>query len=157
MYPELKLKYIQLINKNNQLIKEVDFFAPALYLNHSYSEIQEQLFLESNMKYTLHLGKEFNKPVFPFVWHRYSLISGKYAQVKINEKKFNNYIANILNFSLNNCRVDGVIWWNLESSGYAGRRNSKNLDDEYRYIKTPEIYQIQLLQRYLNAIKGNFK
>lgn len=29
MYPEMKLKYIQLINKNDQLIKEVDFFATA--------------------------------------------------------------------------------------------------------------------------------
>ena len=107
----------------------MDFFAPALYLDYSYSDMQKKLFLESNIKYSLQLGKEFKKPVFPFVWHRYSLISGKYAQIKINEKKFNNYIANILNFTFNNCKVDGVIWWNGESSGYAGRKNSKNIND----------------------------
>lgn len=136
------------------LLKELDFLAPSMYLqDEKKPENIEKIktFVSSNLTLSLKLGKKFNKAVYPFVWNRYH--NAQAENTLINPNDFQWYVSQLLNFTYNKRKVDGVIFWNSESYTYEVSKNS-NVRKEYKNIKDINKYQTEVLQEYWNTIKN---
>lgn len=136
------------------LLKNLDFFDPSLYLqdaSETLSDKNSKFFAASYLHYSLELAIKMNKPIFPFVWHRYS------NNAKMPNETFRETLKVILNMQYQNQKVNGVIWWNCEPNLFANKNNSKIITDEYQNVVDPANYQIDLLQRYLNNIEPLIK
>ena len=156
IYSERPISFTRMTNDIMPLLKEIDFFTTALYMTSSYTQKEKEYFLKSNLLNSLALSNLMDKPIYPFVWHRYGLNNKVNAMKKIEIDYFKKYIATILNVEYNNIKVNGVIWWNGESGGYAKRNKFPVLQEEYRGIKNYSEYQSKILQSYLVSIKFFF-
>jgi hypothetical protein len=136
------------------LLRNLDFFDPCLYLqnaNETLSETDTKYYAASYLHYSLELAVKMNKPIFPFVWNRFSDNS------MISYTKFSETVKAILNMQYQNQKVNGVIWWNCEPYLFVNKKNSAIISEEYKSVTAPSKYQIELLQKYLNAINPLFK
>lgn len=141
------------------LLKKIDFFAIDIYYTDKWKVDSKRTmfnYIETNVSRAIELSKELDKPVLPFVWHRYSLVSNAKSQQKLNRKLFKEYVKKILEVESNGKKVDGIIWWNAESYAWSNRNENGNLKKEFRRVKWPMEYQLNLLQKYLDAIKPLF-
>lgn len=156
---------LNFIEHNDLLYKELDFFSPSIYL--WYEDLDgvkaEGLgnkftthFMASNLKYALKLGAKLNKPVYPFVWMRYS---ETYYPKIIDITSFTQYIKSILTTDNFGRKVDGIIWWDCINFLYERRTTnvgSAVLLDEFKNVVDINTYQTTLFQRYLDSIKPLF-
>ncbi|REC63114.1 hypothetical protein DRF65_07780 [Chryseobacterium pennae] len=136
------------------LLRELDFLAPSMYLQDKKTSENLDIiktFVSSNLTLSLKLGKKFNKPVYPFVWNRYHNVSSE--NTLIDPSDFQWYVSQILNFTYNKRKVDGVIFWNSETYIYETNKNM-NVRNEYRNVKDIKEYQTGVLQEYWNTIKN---
>lgn len=136
------------------LLKELDFLAPSMYLQDkktSESIDKIKTFVSSNLTLSLKLGKKFNKPVYPFVWNRYHNVEEE--NTLIDPVDFQWYVSQLLNFTFEKRKVDGIIFWNAESYTYELNKNI-NVRKEYKNIKDINKYQTEVLQKYWNTIKN---
>lgn len=136
------------------LLKELDFFAPSMYLHDKKTPEnidRIKTFVSSNLTLSLKLGKKFNKPVYPFVWNRYHNVESENTLITPND--FQWYVDQLLNFSFEKTKVGGVIFWNAESYIYQTNKNS-NVRKEYKDVKDINKYQTEVLQEYWNTIKN---
>lgn len=135
------------------LLKELDFLAPSMYLQDEKTPLnldKIKNFVSSNLSLSLKLGEKFSKPVYPFVWNRYHNIESENTLIKPAD--FQWYIHDILNFSSNKRKVNGVIFWNSETYVYETNKNI-NVKNEYRNVKDINKYQKEILQKYWDVIK----
>jgi hypothetical protein len=155
------MPYMQYKEGNDQwaaklmpLLRNLDFFDPSLYLqnaNETLSDTDTKYYAASYLRYSLELAVKMNKPIFPFVWNRFSDNS------MISYTKFTGTLKAILSMQYQNQKVNGVIWWNCEPNLFVNRKNSASLMNEYKNVTDPSKHQIDLLQNDLNAINPLFK
>jgi len=151
--------YVTFEHENNvtvgtyPLLKELDFLAPSMYLQDKKTSLKLdriKTFVSSNLSLSLKLGEKFNKPVYPFVWNRYH--NAESENTLIDPIDFQWYVNNILNFSFNKRKVDGIVFWNAETYTFETNKNI-NVRKEFKSIKNINTYQNDILQKYWDVIK----
>lgn len=138
------------------LYKKMDFIANSIYMFYTDSEIKSSLntkYIEDNIQLALTIGKMYNKPVFPVIWHRYHPSNKQYGLMKIPFVSFRNYIHDILNASVGGKRVSGLFWWQADIYFRNTNKSNVNLQKEYQGIKNYDDYDVKLFQKYFNIIQ----
>ena len=82
------------------------------------------------MKQMLILSRKFNKPVLPFVWHRYHPSNKQIGLQLIPINEFEKYIASILHTSYKGTKASGIVWWGEDQYDYNVK--SKELLTEFQ-------------------------
>ena len=100
------------------LLKNVDFLTPSLYLLDDKTERSEEFTLndyaQNNIQYAIKLGLELKKPVYPFIWHRYSDHSkSSFGLVELD--RFEKFMSVVLKSKKKKKKINGVIWWDCEN------------------------------------------
>lgn len=137
------------------LYKKMDFIANSIYMFYTDAEIKSSLntkYIEENMQLALTIGKMYNKPVFPVIWHRYHPSNKKFGLMKIPFVAFENYIYEVLNASVNGKKISGIFWWQADIYYRKVEKSNLNLQREYQGIKDYDDYDAKLFQKYLNII-----
>ena len=139
------------------LIKQCDVLAPCLYdyfQTGSYEWMNDDAYINITIRRSLEFAQKFNKPVLPFIWHRYHNATERVGFYCINPEEFSKQVKQIAVASLGKRRVDGVVWWQEDMYYYnikepqfikeaAGRSMAKYLDDT--------------ILKYLNIIQNALK
>jgi hypothetical protein len=152
IYADTDLEFTIKTNyKYEKILQAVDFLTPSLYLLNDRKEVTDDFsykYAKSNTIAAIKIGLRLKKPVYPFVWHRYSPHSPNSANKLIEEKHLEEFLKNILNASYKGKKVEGLIWWECETYLY----NYKVIPDEYKKVKSVSDHQGQIYQRYFNPM-----
>jgi len=101
-------------SKFDNIFSKIDFIAPSYYIMYADEEVgyeRNLQYIKENLNVALTLGKKFNKPVIPFMWHKiHPTVSTKYEGEIMQKEAFSRYIKYISNYSYNNYKAAGV-WW----------------------------------------------
>lgn len=138
------------------LYRKMDFIANSIYMFYTDAEIKSSLntkYIEDNMQLALTIGKMYNKPVFPVIWHRYHPSNKEFGLMKIPFTAFRNYISEVLNASVNSKKISGIFWWQADIYYRKVEKSNANLQKEYQGIKNYDDYDAKLFQKYLNIIQ----
>lgn len=137
------------------LYKKVDFLANSVYMFYTDSEVKSVLntnYIKQNVELALTIGKKFNKPVYPVIWHRYHPSNQHFGLMNIPLQSFRTYINDILETEVQGKKVSGVFWWQADIYYRKTEINNKNLKKEYSEIKNFDEYDVKLFKKYLNVI-----
>lgn len=139
-------------NKLGPLIKEQDFLAPSLYILYSKNTSKTIRFTKYNMTYALKLANQYNKPIFPFIWHRGHPIDKGNEWQLLSKSLFQTVTSEITKTNLNGKKIDGVFWWHSENNNSA----KKATVAEMRSIKNVDDYRYNVFNAYYKSIKKLF-
>jgi len=76
-------------------------------------------YARENTEEAIGMGKRINKPVFPFVWHRYHPSNKKKGKELIPKEEFSAHLAAIVEAQAGVKKIDGLVWWGSEYSQFA--------------------------------------
>lgn len=130
------------------VLKQCDFLAPSMYsfLPNSLKGVENKRYVDSNMAMSLRIGAMLNKPVYPFVWHRWHDGNKQYGLTPIPMSEFQGTASRILSRKYNNRRVSGLIWWGAEKYFY-NHKNPRILQ-EAKSFRNLKDYQENTLDTY---------
>ncbi len=103
------------------LLKQCDVFFPTLYVPYKDGSIKSgdnESFAKDNILEALTLASNFNKPVLPFVWHRYHVSNKTIGLQLIPIDEFERYLNTILSVNYNGKKVAGLVWWGSDTYYY---------------------------------------
>ncbi len=146
------------------LLRQTDVFCPSLYdyfKTGSYGWMDDEAYIRVTLERNLALAKQLNKPVIPFVWHRYHDATEVVGLKCIDPDEFSNQIAQMLTTNYSNTRISGLVWWHEDGYYYssgdkrvleeaAGKSKNDYLDDvipKYLAILTDLIKKNQTPQQ----------
>lgn len=132
------------------LYKEMDYICPNLYMFIRSDTKKYNEDINQHLAFSLRIGKELGKEVFPLVWNRYQTNS---ELIPLNV--FNSHISKISKISYANKKINGLIWWNSEEFNYIRRERYPKIKAEYSTIRNKASYQMDLLTSYLTVIRNN--
>jgi len=160
-----KLKFI---NPVTDLLKACDVFFPQLYVSFNdrsdsgrRSNPEKDQWVVDNIQSILATAKALNKPVLPFIWHRFY---GTGSEFKGNNLKlipldeFNTYIDKIMSIDYQGKKVDGLVWWGNDS--YFFKAKSQAMTDEFNNNHRGgnfANYHDSLLTKYISKINKTVK
>ncbi len=145
-------------NKLTPLIKEVDAVFPSLYDfyqdDKDVNKSREDAYITDNVVESLRLAQRFDKPVFPFIWHRYHNSNKKRGLQFISLEEFQNSVQTICEAEFKGNKVNGIVWWSSERYFYniteRGKANKRNPEDFYDYSNGTSLKYIDII---LTAMK----
>jgi len=155
------------VNPVTSLLKECDVFYPQLYVSYnertdsgSRSDSEKGQWVTDNVQSILATAKSLNKPVMPFIWHRFY---GGGSEYKGNNLKliplndFNTYVQKILSINYQGKKVDGLVWWGNDSYFY--NTKSQVMVNEFNSHRSGNFghYHDSLLTKYITKINGTVK
>jgi len=114
--------------KYDELLREVDFISPHLYIhypNHQVGKTANFDYLNKNMVQALEYGKRLNKPVIPYVWYLVHPANKKYGREYIDVNTMKEYLNHIRKFQFEGRKINGVIWWEPSKLNYKIYESSK--------------------------------
>jgi hypothetical protein len=129
------------------LLDKQDILYPSVYLLYnpqSVAGMGNSNYLEDNIQQALSLGIKLNKPVLPFVWHRYP----NYDQIPV--AVFKKQVAQILSENTGGQKVVGIVWWN--SDNYFYRSGNKVFVKEVGDNQKPVQYYDALALNYCKEL-----
>lgn len=139
------------------ILKKVDFLAPSIYIlvdeRTGTSDTFAYSYAKSNAEYAIKLGAELNKPVFPFIWHRYASQNKSYGLTEFSY--FENFIKSISNANYLGKKIDGIIWWECEDYVFNNRKTYKSVEKEYININNKENHIDDIYHNYYKRILKN--
>lgn len=138
------------------LYKKMDFIANSIYMFYEDSQIKSSLntkYIEDNVALALSIGKKYNKPVYPVIWHRYHPSNKQYGLMKIPFSTFRNYISTIIDTSVDGKKISGIFWWQADVYYRNTEKSNQNLIKEYQGIKNFDDYDTTLFKKYLEIIQ----
>lgn len=143
-------------DKLQPLLNVCDILFPSFYIFYENKNVKGDnniAFATDNISQMLKLGKMANKPVMPFVWHRYHVSNSKLGLQLIPVNDFCNYISTILNTSYGSVKAAGVVWWGADK--YYFNVRSRPLIDEVEKSGSKQFddYEDTLIRKYISAIK----
>jgi hypothetical protein len=121
------------IAKIEPLLLQCDVFFPTLYTPYkegSISKGDNEAFATDNILAALMEAKRLNKPVLPFVWHRYHVSNKAIGLQLIPIDEFKRYLNTILSVNYQGYKVAGLVWWGSDTYYY--NIKSKALVEEMR-------------------------
>jgi hypothetical protein len=68
-------------------------------------------YVEENIQEALAMGIRIDKPVYPFIWHRYHSTEGKIPNGLIKPNEFKEHVKAVIKTEVDGKRVEGVVWW----------------------------------------------
>jgi hypothetical protein len=128
------------------LLKECDLITPSVYSLYPDSIFRNgnRTYIEDNVRLALHIGQIINKPVLPFITHRWP------NSKLIPRKEFINYVDTIFKTEYLDNEVTGIIWWGPDAYYYS--TNDKEVRSEVKGIETFSTYFDSLVSTYLSNI-----
>jgi len=150
------------IAKIEQLLLQCDVFFPSLYTPYKEGTISKgdnEAFATDNVLAALVAAKRMNKPVLPFVWHRYHVSNKAIGLQLIPNDEFKRYLNTILSVNYNGYKVAGLVWWGSDTYFY--NIKSKALVNEMSTSGHPDFatYRDNLIVNYgkemLKTIKNS--
>jgi hypothetical protein len=106
------------------LLRKQDVLFPSLYFPYDTRSLRGSVaavssnYTKDNVHQALALGLKLNKPVMPFVWHRYPNL--KQVPVDI----FKSQAREILSENVGGKMVAGIIWWNEDNYDFRQKNNA---------------------------------
>ena len=142
------------------LLQQCDILFPSIYIYYQdgkFTPNDNEAYGVENINEALKLGVQFNKPVLPFVWHRYHDSNRTIGLQLIPRDDFRTFITKILTTSYKSKHVDGLIWWGAD--GYYYRVKSAPLVNELNASGAADFgsYFDTLLANYGNLILDAMK
>lgn len=153
-------------DKLKNILKAADVIFPSVYDfyengNKSVAKVKDSLYVDENVKSALRYGKQFNKPVIPFYWHRYHNSNKRVGMQTIPWIEFKEQIIAGISAKYQGKHIDGIVWWSSDKYFYA--KNSivkKEVDststiDDYQHKLTVNYSTniIELFNEYCRKIK----
>ncbi len=120
-YWETKTGFFSKNDKIDLLLREVDVFFPSFYMFYDDGVVgflKNKEYLESNTKNAIKLSQKYNKPVYPFVMHRYHPSNKKLGWQLLSDKEWITYISTVVAYQYEGNQVNGVTWWGPDSYFY---------------------------------------
>lgn len=142
------------------LLLQCDVLFPSLYVFYkegSTAPGDNEAYATENINQVLKLAKELNKPVLPFIWHRYHDSNRTIGLQLIPQDDFRNFINALLSASYKGKSIDGLVWWGADNYYY--RIKSDALVTEVKASKSPDFntYMDSLLAKYGNLVLDAMK
>lgn len=112
------------------LLQASDMLFPYLYdfyQDGSLAWLDEEGYITTNTEESLRLGAAVNRPVVPFIWHRYHDATEKIGLMQIPEKEFRNHIKLMMKTKHLTNSIYGLVWWQEEMYF---TKNDKRLEAE---------------------------
>ena len=147
---EKHLKYNT--SKLDELLSEVDVIFPSLYLPYSFGESKSSLyssFLTTNLKTALAYGKRLGKPVIPFTWYMVHPSNRFYGGEIIDKFRYDKYLSDILNFSYDNSKVAGIVYWDSSYDYFQSSVRQRSSLFKQHSLKVDNNIQNKLVDIYL--------
>jgi len=129
--------FLDQIEKKGALLKEVDVFFPSLYMFYDdgiVGTLKNSEYISSNIQKSIELGKKYDKPVYPFVLHRFHPSNEKLGWSQMDNSFWEDYIHKIVSCEYNGHNVDGIVWWAADTYFY-GRKDGMNINKEFKGSK----------------------
>lgn len=147
------------ISKNENLIDiliKQDFIAPSLYTFYidKQSEKRNQEYIKKNVEFAIKVGKQLNKPIYPFIWHRVHPSNKNSGNKLVPIDIFRKSINDIISVNYEGRTVNGLFWWHSENYSFLTRKTSKIFTEEYKNINSVKHYQKNMYQSYYNSFKN---
>jgi hypothetical protein len=135
------------------LLQKVDVLCPSIYdffQTGSYDWMDDPAYFSTMVQRSLQLGSQLQKPVLPFIWHRYHDATEKVGLLCVNEQEFTSQLRQMLNVSQNGRYLDGLIWWHEDGYYYTSgdQRIMREAQD-----KTKNQYLDAVIPRYAKLIE----
>lgn len=139
-----------------EIIKLQDFISPSLYVLYLKGEQNVNLdlnYIKSNVSLALRLGKELNKPVYPFVFHRNRTRKKEHMDSLVDKDWWDFYLKNITETSYSGKKISGVIWWNSERFTASNKNKSNAVLREFIGVKDLNEHQKNIFNTYLRGLR----
>lgn len=120
--------------KIDEIFAAVDVLFPSLYLFKDDEAINYQKnfdYLQKNVENSIIIGKKFNKPVYPFIMHRFHNSDARLQFMEMDDKYWELYIKSVLSVDVQGKHADGVVWWGADTFFYENGEGD-NLRKEFR-------------------------
>jgi hypothetical protein len=120
-------------DKIEEIYKTVDVLFPSLYLFKDDKEIpfsKNYEYLYDNLSLSLKIGKKYNKPVIPFVLHRFHSDNPRLQWAEMDDKFWKRYIQSVLSINYNGKYAQGIVWWGADTYFYS-RPEGKNIKKNF--------------------------
>jgi hypothetical protein len=121
----------------DELFSNFDALFPSLYDFYHDDESATRKardigYVNDNTTEAIRMGDCINKPVYPFIWHRYHPSNKKRGWQPIPVDEFREHLKSMLSATVNDHRVDGLVWWGSDWSQFAARNKRKIARKELR-------------------------
>lgn len=130
-------------NRLLPLLQKQDALFPSVYLLYNSKVVNSILsrgYTKDNVGQALAIGAQVNKPVLPFVYHRYP----DFSLVPLDV--FRQQAEDILSTDVNGKRVSGIIWWGADNYYY--KTNNKVLAREVGNTQQAGMHFEELVRQY---------
>lgn len=144
------------IDRISPLLKEVDILMPHLY---DYfptgvrSGREDTAYIVQILTKTLEMAVKFQKPVLPFIWHRYSDAIPETGLKKMDEKEFLQQLRLMRSVTYKRKKINGVIWW--QEDLYFLNISAPNITKEMEGIERDK-YRDDVLLKYWSLARQVF-
>lgn len=104
--------------KIKEIYKVVDVLFPSLYMFYDDKEVsfsKNYEYLYDNLSLAIKIGEKNNKPVIPFVLHRFHSSNQRLQWSEIDDKFWKKYIQSVLSINVNGKYADGIVWWGADT------------------------------------------
>ena len=140
------------------LFKESDIIFPSVYDFYEdgvRSREQDAEYVNDNVVLALEIGTRLNKPVMPFVWHRYHNSNKKKGFSLIPPDEFKSHVDAALKANFQNKHVKAIVWWGADR--WFHDNGNKVLKREASKNNGFENYQSEVLVDYTQLIHELFE
>ena len=105
------------------LLQNMDCFFPAFYMTYSMGDdpvhkgalASGQSIYDKDTREAIRLAVKYNKPVLPFIWHRYEVHDSAYRDKVIPPDQFAALARTILDATYKGHKVNGIVWWSRDT------------------------------------------
>lgn len=138
-------------NRNKKLAKilaTTDVIYPSVYDFYQDSaplagRKMDSLYVNDNIQEALKFGKQLNKPVIPFFWHRWHAKPERGGMQRIPWKEFGPHIKAALDAKVGNEHIFGLVWWGADD--YFHSRKSKAIVEESKTYPDFDTYNNEVI------------
>jgi len=146
------------INRNQKLspiLSQCDIIFPAVYISYSDDQVganSNLTFINKNVTLALEIGDEIQRPVMPFIWHRFK----NFQQIPANT--FYNYVRSILSVTYKGRGIDGLVWWGVPFYFYRTKMLPFSKQPSYSVFSNQhDTFVMKSCQSFLNDIHARSK
>ncbi len=147
---------LSLLNEQiRPLLLQCDILFPSFYIYYkdgSVSVNDNELYASQNVRQILSIAQRLNKPVMPFIWHRYHDSNRTIGLQLIPIADFVKYVNKLITTSYYGKKISGLVWWGADAYYY--RIKSQALVNEMNGVKNSDFnaHHDSIIMNYGNAI-----
>lgn len=139
----------------DDFLSHFDVLYPSLYDFYDSGTYQgkgDLAYVHDNVQEALLMGIRLNKPVLPFIWHRYHTSNKLKARELIPVDEFIDHVTAAASVNEGGKSIDGVIWWGSEYSAFA-KKNISIYKDKNALRSAWESVAQEILPEYFRALE----